>query len=108
MPDPAPTVEQLLGVLAERDAVIEELHARIVELERRLGQNSKNSSRAPSGDRLERSPSRAAQRQGGQNPGKQPGGQGYALRRTASPDAVVDMCLLRFRAAELVWWVRSR
>lgn len=77
-------------MLAERDAVIEELQARIAELERRLGQNSKNSSRAPSGDRLERSPSRAAQRKGGRKPGKQPGGQGFALRRTESPDAVVD------------------
>jgi len=32
-----PTVEQLLGKLSERAAVIEELQARIVELERRLG-----------------------------------------------------------------------
>jgi len=88
--EPVPTVEQLLGVLAERDRVIDELQARIVELERRLGQNSKNSSRAPSGDRLERSPSRAEQRKAGRKPGKQPGGQGFALRRTDSPDTVVD------------------
>jgi len=36
-------------LLAERDAVIEELQARIVELERRLGQNSTNSSRGAVG-----------------------------------------------------------
>jgi len=82
-----PTVEQLLGALAERDAVIEELRARVAELERRLGQNS---SRAPSGDRLERSPSRAAQREAGRKPGKQPGGQGFALRRTESADTVIE------------------
>ena len=88
--DPAPTVEQLLGLLAGRDVVIEELQARIVELEHRLGQNSTNSSRAPSGDRLERNPSRAERRKAGRKPGKQPGGQGSALRRSDSPDTVVD------------------
>ena len=97
MSEPAPTVEQLLGVLAERDQVlaerdrvIAELQARIVELERRLDQNSKNSSRPPSGDRMDRSPSRTAQRKAGRKPGKQPGGQGFALRRTQTPRRVID------------------
>ncbi len=58
--------------------MIEELQARIVELEHRLGQNSTNSSRAPSGDRLEHNPSRAERRKAGRKPGKQPGGQGFA------------------------------
>jgi len=84
--DPAPTIEQLLGKLAERDAVIEDLQARIVELERRLGQNSKNSSQAPSGDRRERSPPRAAQRKADRKPGKQPGRQGFGSGRSESPD----------------------
>lgn len=97
MPDPLPTVEQLLGVLAardealaQRDVLIEDLQARVVELERRLAQNSKNSSRAPSGDRMERSPSRAEQRKAGRRPGKQTGGPGSTLRRTETPDRVVE------------------
>ncbi|MGV1009486.1 MAG: IS66 family transposase [Dermatophilaceae bacterium] len=90
MPDAAPAVEQLLAMLVQRDEVIASLQARIVELERRLGQNSKNSSRPPSGDRMERSPSRAAQRKAGRKPGKQPGGPGSTLRRTDAPDAVVE------------------
>ena len=76
--------------LAQRDVLIEALQARIVELERRLGQNSKNSSRPPSGDRMERSPSRAEQRKAGRKPGKQPGGPGSTLRRTDTPDTVVE------------------
>ncbi len=97
MPDPVPTVEQLLAMVVQRDAalaqrevLIEQLQARIVELERRLGQNSKNSSRPPSGDQMERSPSRAAQRRAGRKPGKQPGGPGSTLRRTETPDTVLE------------------
>lgn len=97
MPDPAPTVAQLLAMLvqrdealAQRDVLIEGLQARIVELERRLGQNSKNSSRPPSGDRMERSPSRAEQRKAGRKPGKQAGGPGSTLRRTDTPNTVVE------------------
>lgn len=85
-----PTVEQLLEMLAQRDVVIEGLQAQIVELERRLGQNSKNSSRPPSGDRMERSPARAEQGKTGRKPGKQPGGPGSTLRRTDTPDAVIE------------------
>ncbi len=47
--------EQLVVVvaaLAEWDAVIVELRAEIVELRRRLGQNSRNSSKPPSTDGL--------------------------------------------------------
>lgn len=110
MPEPTPTVEQLLGLLVQRDealvardAVIEQLQARIVELERRLGQNSKNSSRPPSGDRMERSPSRAEQRRAGRKPGKQPGGPGSTLRRTESPDTVVEHAPAACGAAAPAW-----
>ncbi len=52
-----PSVEQLLVLLAERDALIvaltskvAESAARVAELEARLGKNSQNSSRPPSSD----------------------------------------------------------
>lgn len=52
-----PTVEQLLVMLAERDAalaerdrVIEQLLARVAQLEARLRKNPQNSSKPPSSD----------------------------------------------------------
>ena len=55
----APSVEQLLMLLVERDAalvvrdaLIAELSGRVAELEARLGKNSRNSSKPPSSDGL--------------------------------------------------------
>jgi len=45
---PAPSVEELLVVLAQRDALIAALAGRVAELEARLGKNSRNSSKPPS------------------------------------------------------------
>lgn len=56
-----PRVEQLRAAVAQRDAVIEALQARIADLEARLGQNPRNSSRPPSSEGYAepRSPGRA-------------------------------------------------
>lgn len=90
-------------MLVERDRVIDELRAELAavraendELKRQLGQNSKNSSRPPSGDRLNRSLSRSQQRKLDRKPGKQPGAQGFTLRRTGNPartkNHVAEVC----------------
>ena len=76
--------------IQELEATITELRAEVTELNRRLGQNSRNSSLPPSTDKLERSPARREQCKAGRKPGKQPGGQGFALRRTDTPDVVID------------------
>lgn len=81
-----PTVEQLLAMVVERDRLIEVLRERVADLERQLGQNSRNSSRPSSGDRLNRSLSRVQQRKAERRPGKQPGGKGFALRRAETAD----------------------
>jgi hypothetical protein len=81
-----PTVEQLLAMVVERDRLIEELRERVADLERQLGHNSRNSSRPPSGDRLNRSLSRAQQRKAERKPGKQPCGKGFAFRRAETAD----------------------
>jgi transposase len=87
-----PTVGQLLAAVAERDALIEALLVRVADLEARLGQNSRNSSRPPSSDGYAkpRSPSRAEQRAAGRRPGKQPGAPGAHLRQVDGPDVVVE------------------
>ena len=49
---PVPSVEELLVLLAQRDALIAALAGRVAELEARLGKNSRNSSKPPSSDGL--------------------------------------------------------
>jgi len=69
---------------------IEELQARVAELERRLGLDSRNSSKPPSSDGLAKPPPRSQRRVEGRRPGKQPGAPGAALSRVDDPDEVVD------------------
>lgn len=76
-------------VIEEQAGRIERLEALVVELQRRLGQNSRNSSKPPSSDGPVK-PSRGAQPRSGRSPGKQPGAPGTSLRRVADPDVVVD------------------
>jgi transposase len=65
------------------------LEARVVELERRLSQDSSNSSRPPSQDGLRKPTWRGRGEQTGRRPGKQPGAAGAHLAQVAQPDQVV-------------------
>jgi transposase len=77
-----------------KDALIALLlarEARIVELERRLGLNSSNSGKPPSSDGLKRPPRVSSLRErSGKKTGGQPGHPGETLRRSETPDAVID------------------
>lgn len=91
----APTVEQLLVLLAERDvalrqrdALISALAVRVAELEARLGKNSRNSSKPPSSDGLAKPAPKSLRKPSGRKPGKQQGGQGFRLQPRAVPDEV--------------------
>jgi transposase len=93
-----PSYSELAALVVSQAAVIESLSAEIVELrtrvadlERRLGQNSKNSSLPPSSDRFS-GKGRRSPRGSGRKPGKQPGGPGAGLEMSADPDEVVDHC----------------
>jgi transposase len=79
-------IEQLLQIIAEQQARIVALEARVTELERRLGQNSQNSSRPPSADppTVVRARRPASKR----SPGGQPGHEGH--QRTMLPEEQVD------------------
>ncbi len=71
------TVERLLVLLAERDALIErqaqaivELTAQVAVLQARLGQNPRNSSRPPSSEGHGKPAPRSQRRSSGRRPGE--------------------------------------
>ncbi|MGI8947596.1 MAG: IS66 family transposase [Ornithinimicrobium sp.] len=81
--------EQLLVVVAEQAAQIEALTAQVAELNRRLGQNSGNSSLPPSSDRFAK-PKRDRRSSATRKPGKQPGAPGAGLELVEDPDEVIE------------------
>jgi transposase len=91
----APSYQQLVAMVAERDEVIAELRVavteltrRVAELEARLGADSSNSSTPPSAEGLRKKP--ATPRRRGGRKGKQPGDPGRHLAQTAEPDEIVE------------------
>jgi transposase len=75
--------------IAEQDARIAEQDARIAELERQLAASSRNSSKPPSSDGLDKPAPKSLRGRSGRRPGGQPGRQGRTLRQVAVPDEVV-------------------
>jgi transposase len=71
-------------------AQIATLMARVAELERRLGLNSRNSSKPPSSDGLAKPPPKSLRSTSGRRPGKQPGAPGSTLRQVQDPDEIVE------------------
>jgi len=80
-------LERALEIIAMQSAVIEQLNARIAELERQLGQNSNNSSKPPSSDGFKKKP-KSLRKTGGKT-GGQPGHKGHKLKMTDTPDEIV-------------------
>jgi Family of unknown function (DUF6444) len=84
--------EQLAVVvtaLEQRDVEIAELRAENAELRRRLGQNSRNSSKPPSTDGLAKLAPQSLRRRSGRKPGGQPGHPGLRLEQVSSPGEVL-------------------
>jgi hypothetical protein len=91
-PSQRPSYDELAELVALQAKAIEQLTARVEELEaenaelrRRLGLNSTNSSKPPSSDGLAR-PKHKPGRGSGRRPGKQPGSSGSTLGLVADPD----------------------
>jgi hypothetical protein len=92
----APSYEQLAALVAAQERVIAQLQARITEqdaeiaeLKRQLAASSRNSSKPPSSDGLDKPGPKSLRGRSGRKPGGQPGREGRTLRRVAVPDEVV-------------------
>ncbi len=75
--------------LAVQDARIVEQDAEIAELKRQLAASSRNSSKPPSADGLDKPAPKSLRGRSGRKPGGQPGHQGRTLRQVERPDEVV-------------------
>ena len=79
-------IDFLLSVINDIVAVIKAQNERIAELEARLNQNSKNSSRPPSSDGFKKNP-KSLRKPSGKKPGGQHGHEGSGLKLMHEPDA---------------------
>ena len=91
-------IAELRGLNAGLMVTVELLEARVAVLEKAAGQDSSNSSRAPSldgvGPRKKRAERRAEARVAGRRPGKQPGSPGAHLRRRdPTSRSCMDRCV---------------
>ena len=92
--DGRPSYDELAALVVGQAAVIEQLQADVValraenaELKRRLGQNSRNSSKPPSSDSAFTKPApKSLRRKSGKKPGGQPGHPGSTLALVDNPN----------------------
>src|SRR5215212_4083262 len=77
-------VERLLGLVADQQAAITQLTARVAHLENQLATRSHNSSKPPSSDGFAKK-TKSRREKSGKKPGGQPGHPGQTLRMVADP-----------------------
>jgi transposase len=85
----AASYEQLVALVAAQERMIAGLQARVAELERQLAASSRNSSKPPSTDGLDKPAPKSLRGRSGRKPGGQPGHEGRTLRQVERPDEVV-------------------
>jgi transposase len=83
---PPPTYEELASLVVGLRAELAAARARIADLEARLGQNSRNSSKPPSSDGLAKPAPKSLRGKSGRGPGRPKGQPGVTLRQVEDPD----------------------
>jgi transposase len=90
-PEPSLTLAEALEIIDRQQAEISVLQARVAELERRMGLNSRNSSKPPATDGLKKPPrTRSLRESSGRKSGGQKGHPGETLRQVDNPDHIID------------------
>ena len=78
--------EAVLALVGTMTALILNLPARVNTLENQLGKNSRNSSKPPRSDGLQKPRTRSLRTRSGKKQGAQPGHEGHTLHAVALPD----------------------
>lgn len=109
-------IAKLEQLVAEQAAIIAAQATKIEVLEKRLGKNSRNSSKPPSSDGLSKAPRTGSLREKGKNKsGGQPGHPGTTLKQVSHPDAIerheltcCPTCEGNLKDREALWLIKRQ